>query len=492
MSGSVKVVNGASPPLVQGPRTFDGDLVILPHDLDGDRGIYSDQLTTTVKTLRAEGIDARWLHDADHRLWDGKRSAVVDLWIIPFIVGIFSSAGWTALTALVRRRTGPVKLKIGYRKDPSGSEERWIELEGNSADVAAELERLNPWQSPEMQSDRAEAAPNNDPEPRTADEWYVYQREARINSLRQQARRLYGKSSLQADIGTPEAESVARTMLAIAASAFWNAEDTELESVTHREMDDYGRWVRTTFGCHLTYESGTYHQRCPVAIAHKRVGMSMGFTVRQRICSICGDDWADCPHSPKELYDVPGGLDEKGKCHVCAAEHCAEHLPGQTYRTPPIAIVTEIEDLHEVSFVRKPAQPDARPTSFPVDTTHLDPSFEPGTIINCNRCIRPCEGIEEIPGLTLSGTNCVSQRGALLPRIQAKRGVSAVPCPCQNGRKTAVISGHPRAPRMAFDLGMHRLTRCVKHTSKQPVADVDLPYSSRLERRSCSRQAAGW
>ena len=411
MSGSVKIVDRASPPPVQGPRTFDGDLVILPHDLDGDRGIYSDQLATTVKTLRAEGIDARLLHDADHRLWSGGRSALVDLWIIPFIVGIASSAGWTALTALVRRRTGLVKLKIGYRKDSSGSEERWIELEGNSADVAAELERLNPWQSPEPPPDRAETAPDNDPGPRTAEEWYVSQRQTRINALRRQARRLYGRSSLLSDVGAPEAESVARKMLAIAASAFWNAEDTELESVTHHEMDDYGKWVRTTFGCRLTYESEMYHQRCPVAIAHKRVGMSVGFMVRRRICSVCGADWADCSHSPNKLYDVPGGVNERGKCRVCTAEGCTEHLPGQTYRTPPIAIVTEVEKLHEISFVRKPAQPDARPTSLPVDTTSLGPSFWPGNAINCNRCIRPCEGIEEIPGLTLPTPTVLATRG---------------------------------------------------------------------------------
>ena len=401
MSGSVKVVDHASPPHVQGPRTFDGDLVILPQDLDGDRGIYSDQLTTTVKTLRAEGIDARWLHDADQRLWSGERSAIVDLWIIPFVVGIASSAGWTALTALMRRRAGRVRLKIGYRRDPAGSEERWIELEGDSADVAGELERLNPWQSLEPPIDPVEAVPANDPGPRTAEEWYVSQRQTSINALRQQARRLYGRSSLLSDIGTPEAESVARKMLAIAASAFWNAEDTELEPVTHQEMDDYGRWVRTTFGCRLTYESGAYHQRCPVAIAHKRVGMSVGFTVRQRICSICGADWADCPHSPNKLYDVPGGVNEKGKCRVCAAEGCTEHRPGQTYRTPPIAIVTEVEELREISFVRKPAQPDARPTSLPVDTTSLGSSFSPDTAVDCNRCIRPCVGIEDIPGLML-------------------------------------------------------------------------------------------
>jgi len=188
-------------------------------------------------------------------------------------------------------------------------------------------------------------------------------------------------------------------MLAVSASAFWNAEDTEFESDTHEEMDFYGKWVRTTFGCSLTFESGNHYQRCPVAIAHKRLGMSVGFTVRQRICSICGNDWADCPHSPNKLYDVPGGPEQDGRCRICREEDCAEHLSGQTYQMPPIAIVTEA-DLNEISFVRRPAYPDARPTSLPVDTSALGSSLPAGARINCNRCMLPCAGIEEISGLS--------------------------------------------------------------------------------------------
>src|SRR5258707_10007447 len=44
-----------------------------------------------------------------------------------------------------------------------------------------------------------------------------------------------------------------------------------------------------------------------------------------------------------------------------------------------------------------------------------------------------------------------------------------VPHQRQNGRKTAVTSGRPRAPRMASCLGTLRLTPCLKRPSKQPV-----------------------
>lgn len=129
------------------PDALDADLVILPHQLDGDRGIYSDQLVTLVKALRADGVDVRWSHDSDHRLWSGKRSAILTLVVIPLVVGIASSGGWAALARLLGRRRGQVKLKVGYRKDPLGVEERWLDLEGSSADVAATLDRINPWQS---------------------------------------------------------------------------------------------------------------------------------------------------------------------------------------------------------------------------------------------------------------------------------------------------------------------------------------------------------
>ena len=51
---------------------------------------------------------------------------------------------------------------------------------------------------------------------------------------------------------------------------------------------------------------------------------------------------------------------------------------------------------------------------------------------------------------------------------QARRK-PCVPHTCQFGRSVTVSSGHSRTSRTAFDLRTGRLTRCVKHTSKQPV-----------------------
>jgi hypothetical protein len=49
-----------------------------------------------------------------------------------------------------------------------------------------------------------------------------------------------------------------------------------------------------------------------------------------------------------------------------------------------------------------------------------------------------------------------------------------MPRPCQNGRRTTAISGHPRTSRTAFHLGARRLIRCLKRPSKQRV--VQLAY----------------
>jgi enamine deaminase RidA (YjgF/YER057c/UK114 family) len=54
--------------------------------------------------------------------------------------------------------------------------------------------------------------------------------------------------------------------------------------------------------------------------------------------------------------------------------------------------------------------------------------------------------------------------------FQSRGPTRAVPLACQTGRKTAVTSGQPRAPRTASNLGARRLTPCAKRPSKQSVA----------------------
>ena len=61
------------------------------------------------------------------------------------------------------------------------------------------------------------------------------------------------------------------------------------------------------------------YQTCPVALAHNRIGMSIGGTAK-RLCSLCGDDLSECEHTPGTSYLVPGGVSSLGWCRVCLQE----------------------------------------------------------------------------------------------------------------------------------------------------------------------------
>lgn len=200
----------------------------------------------------------------------------------------------------------------------------------------------------------------------SATEFLAREHEQRANAARKVARRKWGIAILRADMGDPAAEQHAREALRLAASAFWLAEDSALEEAAHEDLDKFGRWTRETFGCKLVFEDGHYYQTCPVAIAHKRMGISVGMLVTNRICTICGEKFPDsCNHRAGVVYQVEGGPNKLGFCKVCGSKNCAEHLIGHIYPTVQTRIVFEAE-VEEPSMVRKPAYPEARPTKLPV------------------------------------------------------------------------------------------------------------------------------
>lgn len=235
----------------------------------------------------------------------------------------------------------------------------------------------------------------------TAEGWIERRKKDVIKRKRKDARLLYRRVQELKDCSDPQAELVARELLAVAASAFWNAEDTELEKATHRDLDRYGRWVRENIGCKLTFEKGQYYQRCPVAIAHKKVGLSIEYTTNMKMCSICGEDLAECIHDKRELYEVPGGVGPSGYCPVCVSSDCVEHGPDETHRVPPVGIIANVSSLSGIALVAKPADPDARFTSIPVDIKdlyqNLGRNFFRGMPVNCDRCLTSCGGIEASP-----------------------------------------------------------------------------------------------
>jgi hypothetical protein len=220
---------------------------------------------------------------------------------------------------------------------------------------------------------------------------------SRINGHRSAAKRHFARAKRLVGHSRVRAETEARTALDRSARAFWWAEETPLEEEQHLLMHQIGRWTRSNFGCWLDFEGGTYKHRCPVAIAHKRIGNSMGFTA-DRICSLCGGDLSECPHHRGRTYWVRSGPWEGGACRVCLEDEC-RHRPNRLYRASVVSIIKNIDVLREVSLVRRPAQPEARLTELPVSTADLrralGPRFKAGMPVSCDRCLGECQGIED-------------------------------------------------------------------------------------------------
>jgi hypothetical protein len=205
--------------------------------------------------------------------------------------------------------------------------------------------------------------------------------------------------------GSEGAEREARTALAFFERSLDWAEDTELEAEVHQRMDDAGRWVCSTFGCHLDWDGTAYYETCPVAIAHNRLGLSIGGAAR-RICSLCGDDLSECEHQRGTAYMVPGGHVDLGWCRVCLSKEACDHDPNELFRVSVVSIITEM-DIEEVSIVNKPAQPEARFTRVSIPLADLKealgPEFEPGIPVNCDKCLLDCAGLRKHPDMLPQG-----------------------------------------------------------------------------------------
>ena len=168
-----------------------------------------------------------------------------------------------------------------------------------------------------------------------------------------------------------ELERRARNGLATLRSAVDWLEDTDHFERAHQALDDAGRRVRLNFGCHVDFDPVKgYSQTCPVALAHNRVGMSVGCIVEEAECSICRQDPEDCDHITGKQYG-----DE-----IC------------------VRVITKA-DLFEVSLVGRPQLPDARLTSISILRQELEnslgPEFQYGMTVTCDRCLQDCDGVSE-------------------------------------------------------------------------------------------------
>lgn len=222
-------------------------------------------------------------------------------------------------------------------------------------------------------------------------------RNAQVRTYRTQANQHMERAKRLVGHLPSMSEMEARSSLDCAARAFWWADEGELEETQHDLLHRYGRWTRKAFGCPIPFENGEYRQRCPVDIAHNRVGQSIGALSIQR-CSICAEDLSECPHLKDRSYWVRGGPWDQGACRICHQQDC-RHLPDHLYRARVIALV-EIVEIREISYVRRPGNPEARLTDVPFASIaalreRLGPTFTPGTPLSCDQCLTACTGFTE-------------------------------------------------------------------------------------------------
>lgn len=158
--------------------------------------------------------------------------------------------------------------------------------------------------------------------------------------------------------------------LATLRSATNHLEGTERFEAAHKALDYAGRVQRVFFrrNCALQESNGTYSQQCPVALAHTRIGISMGAIIDESNCSICGQDPDLC-----------------------------SHISGRNYEgSPCYRIITKFR-LDHVALVEHPDFPDARVTASPVDLADIIQELGPvpplGTPIYCDRCLSSCQGV---------------------------------------------------------------------------------------------------
>lgn len=231
----------------------------------------------------------------------------------------------------------------------------------------------------------------------SAESFFIDESIKRISKYRAAARRAFNNAQRTYRHARAQAEKSAREALDMGAKTYWLAEHTDLAEKEHRRLHKMGSWVCRTFECELTFAEGKYAQRCPVAIASKRLGFSPGFTA-VRWCSICDHDLSECPHMRDRLYWVRGGLQGSRNCPVCMEDDgSCNHSPDRLYRAPVVSIIKEFDEVREVSIVTNPAQPFARLIEIPVDTNklrkHLGSGFAVGMPVNCNDCLRPYPGL---------------------------------------------------------------------------------------------------
>lgn len=227
-----------------------------------------------------------------------------------------------------------------------------------------------------------------------ADQYWENRKRERIRFAHARASGSAGAARVALSFSPDEADGLARQALQAAAETYWFAEETALAAAEHEYLHEIGRWTRENIGCQLDREGTEYSSSCPVMLADKRFGLSVGVVARV-VCSICGQNLSECTHRRSRLYWVRGGPTAFGPCRVCRKDKC-EHQSHELYPAPVVGIMKDCV-LEEASFVDVPADPLARQTKMDISHSQLrellGAAFTPGVPVNCDHCLEPYHGL---------------------------------------------------------------------------------------------------
>lgn len=196
-----------------------------------------------------------------------------------------------------------------------------------------------------------------------------------------------------------KAREYIKVALEYGAKAYWWSENTIYQDELHEYMHKIAKWNHDTLGCFLEYENGKYIQRCMIAYSHKRFGISPGM-YGDKICSLCDEDLAVCPHRTNRTYWIRGGSrNDRNECRICLKKKC-QHDSRHLYRTKAIAQMKNTI-LEEVSIVKYPVQPEMRMVSeFTYSIAEMMCAtryrLEVGQRLSCHACSGPCPGFDEL------------------------------------------------------------------------------------------------
>ncbi|MGC2206910.1 MAG: hypothetical protein WA724_03535 [Candidatus Dormiibacterota bacterium] len=378
-------------------------LVVLPARIVDGHPIYSSASGHLVKALRANGIDAEFLDPPGDRAFELKKSAEV-VTASAYVLGIASNASWDLIKRVFGARSER-RISVTWfalDEEPDQRSEAW-KVEGETSAVLKAIEWLRAQQDSKSPDRPAEApkqvAQNSFPASGSDADLRDAHRRQQVAERRDSAQTLLATAQalVVGDVdeeARERAEGDARAAFGFFAASLDWAEDTAEEDEAHRLMDSAGEWVRRTFGCNLERSGTEYRQTCPVALAHNRLGFSIG-GYATRICSLCGNDLSECEHEPGTAYMVPGGPEPLGWCRVCLNDTC-EHRASKTYRVSVVATLRDVR-TEEISLVHKPAQPEARILALSVTASDLREllgnEFVPGIEVSCDRCLLQCGGL---------------------------------------------------------------------------------------------------